>query len=475
MSTTKKIITLKPFFRHPTTWFEKNKEYAYLLHQDLKIREYLDGLFYRLRIPCSDYTFERYHQAMVIRHHVWMEPHKYYEMNRNVEDFLRSKDLSQIKDLLMPGHSLPQSSKLDGNTQAKLLNYLKNYQFEYWDKEEEFRSAAKNLWATVEQQEKLQENAVSQREAQRMKNHLMKFFPTPMVNHFIDTMKTIETDEIEQLQQREKERLDYIEQFKKDPLFLKQQYVRDGYQKLLPHLDRLDSELRHRNIILKKLDQIKSPLNYAFVDTVQKSLTDFASTPVFYLPIIHDRAPPMHSSRLVAEYIRHKIETGETVPRVFADIKKWQLEEFRRQRVVPFEELSAEVKQRVANRFLDGYVEDENIKKDPMPYMLVPAVNNDFTKRQFRQFANTKLFPLAGIRIRITGLMTAAGRKQKVNYDEIVGHDIAGRMNNSAIAADVDYYDTFARRNEGSLGIKVWLMFRTKVISATGNNRSIIV
>lgn len=475
MSTTAKIMTLKPFFKHPSIWFEKNQEYAYLLHQDLKIREYMEGLFYRLKIPSSDYTFERYHNALVVRHHIYLEPSKYFEMNRPVEHFLVSKELEQLKDILTQSGHFGKWDKLDNTTRDKLLKYMKDYQFEYWDKEESYRASAKNLWAGIKDAHKIQSLQVSQREAQKLKNHLMKFFPAPMVDHFINTMKNVETDELNQLLERENARKQLIEDFKNDSLFLKKQYVKDGYTKLLPHLDKLESELRHRNVILNKLDQIKSPINYAFVDTVQKSLTEFASTPVYYLPVVYEKNPPMVSARLVAEFVRHKIETGSDPRKVFNEVKEWQLREIRSQREMSFQELSPEVKHRVADRFLDTYLEDENIKDAPLPYMLVPAMNNDFTRRQFKQFVSTKLFPLVGIRIRVSGLLTAAARSQKLDYDEIIGHDYAGRMNHSAITADVDYYDTFARRNEGSLGIKVWLMFRTKVTTTSGLDRSLVV
>ena len=74
-----------------------------------------------------------------------------------------------------------------------------------------------------------------------------------------------------------------------------------------------------------------------------------------------------------------------------------------------------------------------------------------------------KKYPLIGIRIECNGPPKRGRQARLVAYHQIVkNYKLFGKMPNKSVLADIDYYQSFARTKQGSIGIKVWIFFYSK-------------
>jgi hypothetical protein len=74
-----------------------------------------------------------------------------------------------------------------------------------------------------------------------------------------------------------------------------------------------------------------------------------------------------------------------------------------------------------------------------------------------------KKYPLIGIRIECNGPPRRGRQARLIAYHQIVkNYKLFGKMPNKSILADIDYYQSFARTKQGSMGIKVWVFFYSK-------------
>jgi len=71
-------------------------------------------------------------------------------------------------------------------------------------------------------------------------------------------------------------------------------------------------------------------------------------------------------------------------------------------------------------------------------------------------------WPVEGIRIQISGPLYKGKRKRKSNYHMWVNKSFhTGHMPNQSWFYFVDYYQKFTLVTNASLGIKVWLLFKS--------------
>lgn len=87
----------------------------------------------------------------------------------------------------------------------------------------------------------------------------------------------------------------------------------------------------------------------------------------------------------------------------------------------------------------------------------------------------SKRYPLLGLRIECNGPTKRGKQARIIAYHQVIkNHQLFGRMPNKSILADIDYYQSFARTKQGSIGIKVWVFFYSKTYDKTKKLISVI-
>jgi hypothetical protein len=90
-------------------------------------------------------------------------------------------------------------------------------------------------------------------------------------------------------------------------------------------------------------------------------------------------------------------------------------------------------------------------------------------KKYFKKI-NYRQFPLIGIRIECAGPTRKGKRTRIIHYNEWVNYyKLPGKMPNSTVMTDVQYWQTYARIKRASIGIKIWLFLHTPYYSNTFN------
>jgi hypothetical protein len=83
-----------------------------------------------------------------------------------------------------------------------------------------------------------------------------------------------------------------------------------------------------------------------------------------------------------------------------------------------------------------------------------------------------KKYPILGIRIECSGSYKPGSRKKKKYYGEVVKDvELVHKSPNNSIYADLDFHQSFSRLKSGSIGIKVWVFFKTDLYN---NNKHYI-
>jgi len=86
-----------------------------------------------------------------------------------------------------------------------------------------------------------------------------------------------------------------------------------------------------------------------------------------------------------------------------------------------------------------------------------------------------KKYPLVGLRIECNGPTRRGKQARLIAYHQVIkNYKLFGRMPNTSILADIDYYQSFARTKQGSIGIKVWIFFYSKTYDSAKKLISVI-
>jgi hypothetical protein len=99
--------------------------------------------------------------------------------------------------------------------------------------------------------------------------------------------------------------------------------------------------------------------------------------------------------------------------------------------------------------------------------------NSTFLFKNIKEYK--KRYPLIGLRIECSGTNKKGKQSRTIAYHNIIkDYRLFGKMPAQSMLADIDYDQSFARTKSGSVGIKVWMFFFTKLYDKHYNLKSIL-
>lgn len=182
----------------------------------------------------------------------------------------------------------------------------------------------------------------------------------------------------------------------------------------------------------------------SFIYKIEQSINTYVKTNAWLLINVHYKEqslqyPPITNAKIVADYIFLRCYQGKKIPRIFYELKLWQLSNYEQRRVHEY------------NAFLSQLSGVSFELLDHLSY---------------------KWYPVIGIRIECSGTTKKGRRKRKVFYGDYIHNTVLlTKSPNNTLCADLDYYQSFVILKSASIGIKVWIFFKTHLYNA--NNKFI--
>ena len=138
-------------------------------------------------------------------------------------------------------------------------------------------------------------------------------------------------------------------------------------------------------------------------------------------------------AKIVSDYVMLKLNKQFSLNRIFYEIRDWQFKNYYNRRYL------TDKKNRLLNLYGD------------------------------------KFYPVLGIRIECSGSYKPGSRKRKKYYGEVVKEvELVNKSPNNSFYADLDYYQSTSRLKSGSIGIKVWVFFKTHIYNKNKHFVSIV-
>jgi len=93
----------------------------------------------------------------------------------------------------------------------------------------------------------------------------------------------------------------------------------------------------------------------------------------------------------------------------------------------------------------------------------------------FMSLVADKKYPVLGLRIECSGSYKPGSRKKKKYYGEVVKDvELVHKSPNNSYYADLDFHQSFSRLKSGTIGIKVWVFFKTDLYNKNKHYVSIV-
>lgn len=175
-----------------------------------------------------------------------------------------------------------------------------------------------------------------------------------------------------------------------------------------------------------------------FIYKIENTISNYLKQRVFFICNIfytyNDMLPSITNAKIITDFLVYNIHNQVNIRSIFKRIRKWQLENNEHKEFL--EELS-------------------------LSYQ-IRGKENDYINH-----LSYKRFPIMGIRVECSGTAKKGTRKQKIFYgDWIKDFDQNTKSPNNTFSADLDYYQSFAIVKSSTLGIKVWVFFKTHLYNA---------
>lgn len=229
---------------------------------------------------------------------------------------------------------------------------------------------------------------------------------------------------------------------------------------------------------------------YMLILNMEKTIYLFTGIKTVFLASFYTykKLPPLLTSKLISDYVCLELEKGVNLFKIFKNLQFIQLKEKKK--------LKNELLNNFIKSFFFNYFIKNNsiIKKFFVLFKLLIKKNNNthinlnrisffsfFIKSRFlfdllcQNDVMAKKYPLIGLRIECNGPPKKGRQARLVAYHQIVkNYKLFGKMPNKSILADIDYYQSFARAKQGSIGIKVWMFFYSKTYDSNYKLISIV-
>lgn len=153
--------------------------------------------------------------------------------------------------------------------------------------------------------------------------------------------------------------------------------------------------------------------------------------------------PPILNAKVLCDYFIYLMHGKKSIRGAFYKVRQWQL--FNIQRRLSLESM---------------YFKTQ-MKRNPSTYL---------------NHLSSKKYPVIGIRIECSGNKKKGTMARKFFYGDIVKNlSIVQKNPNNTFKADLDYYQSFALTKSCSVGVKVWVLFKTHLYDQHGSIKTLVV
>lgn len=179
-----------------------------------------------------------------------------------------------------------------------------------------------------------------------------------------------------------------------------------------------------------------------FLLKIEETIRNYTKQNVYFLTnyyYIENGFPAITNAKIICDFIVYQIHNNMRLKAIFHKIRRWQL-------------VNNENKKYLENQFFSN--------------QLLGKVDN------YLDHLSYKRYPIMGIRIECSGTSKKGTRKRKIFYgDWIKDFDLISKSPNNTFSADLDYHQSFAIVKSCSIGVKVWVFFKTHLYNS--NNKFI--
>lgn len=220
---------------------------------------------------------------------------------------------------------------------------------------------------------------------------------------------------------------------------------------------------------------------YSFTLNVEKTIYLFTGNKCIFYPVFYyyKKFPSFLSAKLINDYVLLELEKGNNMFRIFKSLQSYQLKEKYKLKQELMVDFNKELFYLFFNKYKlelkEKFLMFRKLKKKHIKLnYLLARINKKFFFSKFIEIKKLfeelyynevliKKYPLIGIRIECNGPPKRGRQARLVAYHQIVkNYKLFGKMPNKSVLADIDYYQSFARTKQGSIGIKVWIFFYSK-------------
>lgn len=153
--------------------------------------------------------------------------------------------------------------------------------------------------------------------------------------------------------------------------------------------------------------------------------------------------PSILNAKVLCDYFVYLLHTKRSMRGAFFKIRQWQIDNIKRRLSLE----SMYFKTQMRGKSL-SYIDHLSYKK----------------------------YPIIGIRIECSGNKKKGTMSRKTFYGDLIRDRlIFPKSPNNTFSADMDYYQSFAITKSCSIGVKVWVFFKTHIYDSHGAIRSLIV
>jgi hypothetical protein len=162
---------------------------------------------------------------------------------------------------------------------------------------------------------------------------------------------------------------------------------------------------------------------------------------LFYMGIKY--YPPILNAKVICDYFIYMVHGKKSIRGAFYKVRQWQL---------------ANIQRRLS---LESMYFKTQMKRAPLKYL---------------DHLSYKKYPVMGVRIECSGNRKKGTMARKFFYGDVIKNvSIVQKNPNNTFGADLDYYQSFALTKSCSIGVKVWVFFKTHLYNSHGSIKTLVV
>lgn len=502
-----------------TIWYEKDKNYSFLFFRDFQLFQYLKGLFYRLKMITDDFYFDNLvNNCFFIKVNVYLYKFqiKKYFLSFFIDQYLLYNFLLKKRKF-----RFNVSTIFSTFTYYSLILFIKSnplfiscFSFYcnsfFMSNVSSLRTGAKHRYFVSI----IGTNSKKKFNTHPLKTKLKKNF-SYFSSFYISKEKTTSLLKKYSFYYILKNILVFLFNFENSYFFLRFFLFYTNKFKLLKtsilYFFNLNKKKEQLSIFYYLKENYRRELSrdifdertyydfffyfflYSFILNVEKSIYLFTGNKCVFFPVFYyyKKFPSFLSAKLINDYVLLELEKGNNIFRIFKSLQSYQLKEkykLKQELMVDFnKELFYNFFSKYKLELKDKFALFRQLKKKKYRFAnFFSKLNKKLFFSRFIEIRKlfeelyyneilAKKYPLIGIRIECNGPPKRGRQARLIAYHQIVkNYKLFGKMPNKSILADIDYYQSFARTKQGSIGIKVWLFFYSKTYDSNYKLISII-